>query len=123
MGCFVQSEPVNRVIIIRYFLGENVFSVSLSILVFLLERSMNLLSYSTKPTLHLVIPIRIAVKRVVTEFESKTCIANAMKKMLLYELGKGKLLLKDNYQKLCMSVLSLLPGQTELLMIKYIVNV
>lgn len=70
---------------------------------------MNLLSYSTKPILHLVIPIRIAVKRVVTEFESKTCIASAMKKMFLYELGKGKLLLKDNYQKLCMSVLSLLP--------------
>lgn len=92
--------------------GYDLFLVQvqeLSFLVFSLERGLNLLSYSTKPTLHLVLPVRIALNRIASEYKCVTDIGTALKKVILYELSKGKLVLEGEYKQLCMSAVALFP--------------
>ena len=73
-------------------------------LIFLLEKAMNLMTPSNKPTLHLVLPIREALSVVVnsepcTSFKSHEALA--MIKAIKYELNEGILSIKENeyYQK------------------------
>ena len=83
-------------------------------LVFLLEKAMNLLTPSDKPTLHLVLPIREAMMTILnsepctsfTHSESKAII-----KAIKYELNNGLLSVKENdiHHKRCMVATSLYP--------------
>ena len=73
-------------------------------LIFLLEKAMNLMTPSNKPTLHLVLPIREALSVVVnsepcTSFKSAE--AQAMIKAIKYELNEGILSIQESeyYQK------------------------
>ena len=83
-------------------------------LVFLLEKAMNLLTPSDKPTLHLVLPIREAM---MTILNSEPCTsfthpeAKAIIKAIKYELESGLLAVKENdiHHKRCMVATSLYP--------------
>ena len=83
-------------------------------LVFLLEKAMNLLIPSDKPTLHLVLPIREAM---MTILNSQPCTSfthpewKAIIKAINYELDNGLLSVKENdiHYKRCMVTTSLYP--------------
>lgn len=77
--------------------------------VFMLERALNLLSYAGKPTIHLVLPVRCAMKRIVTEFQCNTVIGKAIKRVILWELESGKLALNDKCLLLCQCATALFP--------------
>lgn len=77
--------------------------------VFMLERALNLLSYAGKPTIHLVLPIRYAMKRIVTEFQCTTVVGEAIRKVLIWELESGKLALGDKCLLLCQCATALFP--------------
>ena len=83
-------------------------------LVFLLEKAMNLLTPSDKPTLHLVLPIREAM---MTILNSEPCTsfthpeAKAIIKAIKYEFEHGLFAVRENdiHPKRCMVITSLYP--------------
>ena len=82
-----------------------------SFIVFMLERAMNLLTPSNKPTLHLVLPVREAMRTVLDGFKPKTVVGKAMKEMLYYELNEGCLTIpRGTYYDYCCTASVLYPG-------------
>ena len=82
-------------------------------LILLLEKSMNLMTPSNKPTLHLVLSIREALSVVIN---SEPCISftsdesRAMIKTIQYELNEGILSIQENeYYRKCMVATALYP--------------
>ena len=87
-----------------------------SYIVFMLERAMNLLTPSNKPTLHLVLPVRETMKNCLSCFDPKTKVGQAMKAMLNYELTEGCLTIpKGTYYDYCCAASVLYPGMSSLI--------
>lgn len=84
--------------------------------VFMLERAMNLLTPSNKPTLHLVLPVRETMKKCLQSFKPQTEVGMAMKAMLNYELTEGCLTIpKGTYYDYCCAASVLYPGMFSLI--------
>ena len=65
-------------------------------IVSILEKAVNLLSYSKKPTIHLVIPLRITIKRLLTDFTPSTEVALLLKNAIINEIDSGRLSFNNN---------------------------
>ena len=86
-------------------------------IIMILERAINILSYSNKPTLHLVIPIRIAMLNLIREYLPNTDIALLLKSAVIFELTEGCLKIneEDDYTKRCMIATALFPEARQIL--------